>query len=76
MLIMTGAELHSKLQLFFWLKKKIFCCLMLQTDVSYFNVLHFYYEHWFVVQTALPFTARCYSSRYFRIVANELKSRP
>ncbi len=35
-----------------------------------------YDKHWFVVNTVLPFTARCYSSLYFPIVANESEVSP
>ncbi len=37
----------------------------------YFNALSYLWKHCFVVQTVLPFTSRCYSSRYFPIAANE-----
>ncbi len=36
----------------------------------YFNVLYYLWTLWFVVQTVLPFTARCYSPRYLPIAVN------
>ncbi len=47
--------------------------MLLQTGVSYYIILMYGldYEHWFVEQTVLPFTALRYSSRYFPTAANE-----
>ncbi len=42
----------------------------------YFNVLSQLWSHWFVVQTVLPFTARCYSPCYLPIAANESEVSP
>ncbi len=58
--------------------KQFICCLILKICMSYHIILMYYlnYEHRFVVQTVLPFTARCYSPRYLPTAANERKSRP
>ncbi len=65
-------------QLFLAVQNSLFCWLILKMCVSYDVILMYYlnYEHWFVVQTVLPFTARCCYSRYLSITANELEVSP
>ncbi len=61
-----------RVQLFLAVQNCLFCCLILKIGV-YYHIVFMYYlncEHT-VVQTVLPFTARCYSSRYFPIAVNE-----
>ncbi len=66
----------SSVSSYFSCKNRSFGCLILQIGVSYLIILMYYlnYEHWFIVQTVLQFTARRYSSRYFPTSANELVS--
>ncbi len=60
-------------QLFLAVQNSSYCCLILQTGLSYHIMLMYYlnYEQMFVVQTVLPFTARCSSTHYFPTAANE-----
>ncbi len=65
--------LASGVQIVLAVQDSLFCCLILQTGVSYHIILMYYlnYEHTGLVQTVLPFTALHYSSRNFSTAANE-----